>query len=96
MFKRLLGVAITLASPITLIPVYASLVVPTAAAEAKAPYCGSDSYINSRGHCVPRPRRSNSVPAGATAKCRDGTYSFSESRRGTCSYHGGVAQWLLN
>lgn len=32
--------------------------------------------------------------AGATAICRDGTYSFSQHRRGTCSHHGGVAQWL--
>jgi hypothetical protein len=24
----------------------------------------------------------------------DGTYSFSQSRRGTCSHHGGVAKWL--
>ncbi|WP_431636442.1 DUF3761 domain-containing protein [Dyella sp. KULCS107] len=34
------------------------------------------------------------VPAGASAQCRDGTYSFSRSRRGTCSHHGGVARWL--
>ena len=34
------------------------------------------------------------VPPGASARCRDGTYSFSASRRGTCSRHGGVAQWL--
>ena len=33
-------------------------------------------------------------PAGATARCRDGTYSFSEHRSGTCSSHGGVAEWL--
>lgn len=33
-------------------------------------------------------------PAGASAICRDGTYSYSRSRRGTCSHHGGVAQWL--
>ena len=32
-----------------------------------------------------------SKPAGASAQCRDGTYSFSQSRRGTCSHHGGVA-----
>lgn len=38
-----------------------------------------------------RPRRH---PSGATALCRDGTYSYSGSRRGTCSWHGGVAQWL--
>ena len=29
-----------------------------------------------------------------TALCRDGTYSFSEHRQGTCSWHGGVRQWL--
>lgn len=32
-------------------------------------------------------------PAGATALCRDGTYSFSQHRQGTCSHHGGVAEW---
>lgn len=35
-----------------------------------------------------------SAPAGASAVCRDGTYSYSQNRRGTCSHHGGVAQWL--
>lgn len=35
-----------------------------------------------------------SAPAGATARCRDGTYSFSQHRAGTCSHHGGVAAWL--
>jgi hypothetical protein len=56
--------------------------------------CGVDSYINSRGNCVRRPVQTDRAPAGATAKCRDGTYSFSQSRRGTCSWHGGVAKWL--
>lgn len=32
-------------------------------------------------------------PTGATARCRDGTLSYSRNRRGTCSHHGGVAQW---
>jgi len=36
------------------------------------------------------------VPAGATARCRDGTYSFSRHRSGTCSHHGGVATWLTS
>src|SRR5438067_967724 len=27
----------------------------------------------------------SSIPAGATAKCTDGTYSFSQHRSGTCS-----------
>jgi len=34
------------------------------------------------------------VPVGATAQCRDKTYSFSQHRRGTCSWHGGVKQWI--
>src|SRR5438309_7393513 len=34
------------------------------------------------------------APSGATARCRDGTYSFSKHRSGTCSHHGGVATWL--
>ena len=35
----------------------------------------------------------NSVPVGVTAKCNDGTYSYSQNSRGTCSHHGGVAEW---
>jgi len=34
------------------------------------------------------------APPGATARCNDGTYSFSQHHSGTCSHHGGVAQWL--
>ena len=34
------------------------------------------------------------APPGATAVCRDGTYSFSQHHSGTCSHHGGVARWL--
>jgi pyruvate/2-oxoacid:ferredoxin oxidoreductase beta subunit len=55
---------------------------------------GDDYYINSKGVRVRRPVRSSSAPAGATARCGDGTYSFSQSRRGTCSHHGGVVEWL--
>ena len=32
-------------------------------------------------------------PEGASAKCRDGTWSFSHTRSGTCSRHGGVERW---
>jgi hypothetical protein len=35
-----------------------------------------------------------SAPPGATAVCRDGTYSYSRHHSGTCSHHGGVARWL--
>jgi hypothetical protein len=37
-----------------------------------------------------------SIPAGTTALCKDGTYSFSRHRRGTCSHRGGVREWLSN
>lgn len=53
-------------------------------------------YKAKDGHEVHSPAKSmhDQVPAGASAKCRDGTYSFSQHRRGTCSHHGGVGAWL--
>lgn len=36
----------------------------------------------------------SSPPAGVTAICNDGSYSYSQHRSGTCSHHGGVAQWI--
>lgn len=62
--------------------------------KAPAPICGNGTYVNSAGNTVCSPYASNSAPAGASAQCSDGTYSFSQSRSGTCSHHGGVATWL--
>jgi endonuclease YncB( thermonuclease family) len=44
------------------------------------------------------PRRTplGDSPVGATARCRDGVYSYSKTRSGTCSSHGGVAVWLVS
>ena len=50
-------------------------------------------YINVDGETIHSPAYAPSIPAGATAKCRDGTYSFSQNRSGTCSHHGGVLTW---
>ena len=52
-------------------------------------------YRSRDGSEVHRPAktRDGGKPAGATAKCRDDTWSFSHTRRGTCSGHGGVARW---
>ena len=51
-------------------------------------------YINKDGQRVQSPTYYDKAPAGATAQCRDGTYSFSQHHQGTCSHHGGVAKWL--
>jgi len=59
------------------------------------PNCTNNgTYTNSQGQTVPRPENCSGPPKGATAQCRDGSYSFSQSRSGTCSHHGGVAKWL--
>ena len=36
----------------------------------------------------------SSAPSGATARCKDGTYSYAVHHQGACSHHGGVAAWL--
>jgi hypothetical protein len=56
--------------------------------------CTNGTYVNSAGNTVCSPETALSAPAGATAQCSDGTYSFSQSRSGTCSHHGGVGSWL--
>lgn len=65
-----------------------------------------DGYLNKDGVCVHRPSRvapavgigvlssAVAIPSGATAQCRDGSYSFSQHLTGTCSRHGGVARWF--
>ena len=54
------------------------------------------TYTNVDGNEIHSPANSidGSVPAGATARCRDGTFSFSKHKGGTCSHHGGVEAWL--
>ncbi|MGF6889628.1 hypothetical protein ABIA39_009091 [Nocardia sp. GAS34] len=60
--------------------------------------CAANEYENIDGVCVLRPESvpGDAVPAGATARCRDGDYSFTRHRRGACSGHEGVAQWLVS
>ena len=53
--------------------------------------CGAGYYRNVDGNCVHRP---SDNPAGATAICKDGSYSYSQNHSGTCSGHGGVRTWL--
>ena len=39
-------------------------------------------------------RAGNTDPTGATALCKDGTYSRATNHRGACARHQGVAKWL--
>lgn len=59
----------------------------------------SANYQRPASHATPSPTASIQTRpvkedhSGATAKCRDGSLSYSQHRRGTCSHHGGVATW---
>lgn len=43
---------------------------------------------------TPAAHASNTDPVGATAQCKDGTYSHATNHRGACARHQGVAKWL--
>lgn len=67
---------------------------PEPATYASSGSCDVGYYQASSGDCVHQPIAADAAPDGSTAQCSDGTYSFSEHRQGTCSYHGGVDEWL--
>lgn len=77
-------------------PLFAKTPVQVNDQPAEAQLIEHGSYTNKDGNTVHRPAHSKSgqTPRGATAKCRDGSYSFSQHHRGTCSRHGGVSAWL--
>ena len=73
-------------------------VAPAAASAASANprLIEQGHYRNVDGAVVHSPAHTDSggAPAGASAQCRDGSWSFSLHHRGTCSHHGGVARWI--
>jgi hypothetical protein len=53
------------------------------------------SPSSSSSHAVPATAKGDNANAeGATAKCKDGTFSHSKKHSGSCSHHGGVAEFL--
>ena len=69
--------------------------VPSIAQARSACHSANGTYTNVDGNQIPDPA---CIPkgkhvSGETAICRDGSHSFSQHRTGTCSRHGGVAQW---
>jgi len=53
----------------------------------------SGYYENSDHQLIHRPECTTQHLEGETAICRDGSHSFSKHHAGTCSHHGGVAQF---
>lgn len=74
--------------------IYQAQQTPTKPIQAPSQTAPNETYTNSYGNKIPSPYAAPSTPTGASAQCRDGTYSFSQHRSGTCSHHGGVAEWL--
>ena len=73
-----------------------SLSANTASAHVDPTLLNHHHYVNSSHQVIHSPSYTtkNVVPAGASARCRDKSYSFSAHRRGTCSGHGGVSTWF--
>lgn len=82
----------TPATAATVNPAAAVSAAPAAPAAAAAPSHAAAAASASK--TAPTATASNTDPTGATAKCKDGTYSKSQHHSGTCSSHGGVAEWL--
>jgi hypothetical protein len=67
------------------------------APEANDTSSGSGGFLGRlMGRSAPAPRRTEPAQrqGAPTARCNDGTTSYSQHHSGTCSGHGGVAQWL--
>jgi hypothetical protein len=78
------------------VDVHADTQAPPSASADESQLVEHNHYVNKDGQEVHSPAHSKSgaVPVGATARCGDGSYSFSQNHRGTCSHHGGVTDWL--
>jgi hypothetical protein len=65
----------------------------TAAEKTATPYKGfmSDCMKTPTGLTTQTP-----VPAGATGKCKDGTYTMAKTHQGACSTRGGVDSWITH
>lgn len=67
----------------------AAFVAPVAFTATPAAAAVAHCAHHTTGVC----RAGSPHPRGATAKCKDGTYSYSAHFSGTCSHHHGVRYW---
>jgi hypothetical protein len=73
--------------------------VPRAAAPAPPAPRPSAPPVRSSAPAAPavaqtKSKRASSDPTGANARCKDGMYWHGTRHSGSCSRHGGVAEWL--
>jgi len=69
------------------------LLLPGIPRAATACHDSPGYYTDVDGDAVHRPVCATTHQAGETAICNDGSHSFSHHHVGTCSHHGGVAEW---
>jgi len=71
--------------------------LPSTRLTSSPPTTRSGERLRSRRHSRSVARSVGSkraAPSGATARCRDGSLSYSAHRSGTCSHHHGVTEWF--
>ncbi|MDQ2741592.1 MAG: DUF3761 domain-containing protein [Chloroflexota bacterium] len=71
----------------------AALILLTASPADAYRHGSKEYYRSTDGSMVHRPTRGNVDYGRVTAVCGDGSRSFSHHHQGTCSHHGGVANW---
>jgi len=95
----LLGVLLAISVPVwvnTAVAFDTTTQVPSPIQPNESTLKEHNHYRNVDGREVHSPAHtlSGAAPSGASAKCGDGSFSFSLHHRGTCSHHGGVTEWL--
>lgn len=72
-----------------------TIAAPPLAQARSSCHSNGGTYTNVDGNQIPDPAclPKGKHVSGETAICRDGSHSFSQHHAGTCSGHGGVAQW---
>lgn len=66
----------------------------SAADKAKTTYAAYSKMCLAKSYTVPAASSASAAPAGATGKCKDGTWTMATTHSGACSHHGGVDSWL--